>query len=348
VHGHWDSGFRAWLTGLPDRIARQAGLGMPVTFPLAALPDDPGKRASVEALMATLGVQITQAPATGLRAQRARAAAELRAEGLTAREIAERLAVSPNYAHSLLSDPDGAKDRARKDSYRKPCPNCGRLMTGSNGNGPDAPSLCRECAKPERYWTRDRIIDAVQRFARIHGRPPVVDDWRHADPDNGYPAATATYGTDNPGRPAAFACWADVIEAAGFPRPYSGTRRNRPGGRPMEHTAHTLTTSKDCKQPNCTNEARWSRGPYAGLCEEHAGARPRNGTPLPARPATRPATATGGLEGKVKELAKLGREADRTRDRAKRLAEQALQAKRHADAAQAAFQRLARELMGDA
>jgi len=69
------------------------------------------------------------------------------------------------------------------------------------------------------------VIDAIQRFAAIHGRPPKARDWHTRDPVNNYPACSTVYRTNHPSnRSAPFACWADAIEAAGFPRPTRGSR----------------------------------------------------------------------------------------------------------------------------
>lgn len=80
------------------------------------------------------------------RTELASRAAELRATGLVYREIAQELGISRSYASTLISDPDDAQARARKASYRRPCPECGTLMDGSNGRGPNAARLCAKCA----------------------------------------------------------------------------------------------------------------------------------------------------------------------------------------------------------
>ena len=67
------------------------------------------------------------------RAERARIAVSLRERGWTGAEIARSMGISRSYASSLYNDPSGEADRKRKDSYRKPCPECGVLMDGSEG-----------------------------------------------------------------------------------------------------------------------------------------------------------------------------------------------------------------------
>jgi hypothetical protein len=121
--------------------------------------------------------------ATTERLNLAAEVARLRAApfNLTQREIGERLGISTSYAGDLARDPDGSQVRARKDSYRRSCPNCGTLMDGSNGR--NGPKLCKVCAAAEqheaRFWTRERIIEAIQEWAaslvdKRTGRPKVL------------------------------------------------------------------------------------------------------------------------------------------------------------------------------
>jgi hypothetical protein len=111
------------------------------------------------------------------RAEKAKIAAQLRSHGLVLREIAEHLGISISYAQGLVADPDGTKERARRQRYRQPCPGCGRLMDGSNGRS-RSPKHCHRCApKAATIWTRERIIDAIQDYAEQYGRPPSATEW---------------------------------------------------------------------------------------------------------------------------------------------------------------------------
>lgn len=66
------------------------------------------------------------------------------------------------------------------------------------------------------YWTRERIIAALQAWAQEHGRTPAkIGDWRHATPD--HPAAITV--------DVRFGSWNNAILEAGLPP-------NRPGIRP--------------------------------------------------------------------------------------------------------------------
>lgn len=176
--------------------------------------------------------------ATGPTPQRlelARRAAEMRRQGALQTEIAHRLGVSRSYAQQLLNDPDGSQARARKDSYSQPCPRCGEPMTGSGGLSA-VPDRCAACAASEqheqRYWTRERIVEAFQAFAAVAGRPPAstdphaaynsqrFSDERRADGD------TARHAVRLP-HPATvkqeFGSWPAAVRAAGFdPAPTGG------------------------------------------------------------------------------------------------------------------------------
>lgn len=157
--------------------------------------------------------------------------APLRERGLMLQQIADRLGISRQFVSDLLNDPDRSRQRVRRERYRRACPGwrreCGALMDGSNGNGPSASRLCVECDRlrihDERKWTAETVVDAIQRFAEEHGRPPFATEWVHADPVNGYPCSRACYrSTHDANKSAPFAKWADAVEAAGFPRPEPG------------------------------------------------------------------------------------------------------------------------------
>lgn len=100
-------------------------------------------------------------------------------ERLTWAQIADRLDLSRSYVSDLYVDPSGERARARKESYRQPCPRCGNPMSGSNGIT-GSPSMCSDCAAEfqhdEREWTRDKIVETFREFAAVHGRAPTVTD----------------------------------------------------------------------------------------------------------------------------------------------------------------------------
>lgn len=152
----------------------------------------------------------------------------MRDRGEKVATIARTYGVGHSFVSSVLNDPDGSKERERKNKYRRPCPECGKPMDGSNGNGPHASRYCSDCiGAAMKVWTAEAVIEAIQGWAAEYGRPPTATDWFHAGVTPGgvrYPAATSTFSgaNGNTNSSAPFVYWADAIEAAGFPRPRIG------------------------------------------------------------------------------------------------------------------------------
>jgi hypothetical protein len=153
-------------------------------------------------------------------AQRNQRIVALRRNGVSSREIAERYGMKTTYVRTILSDPDGSKARARKERYRGTCRRCGGPTTGGDGRA-KAPTTCASCftsgQHERRYWTSERVIAAIKRFAVEHGRPPVATEWLygiHGRNGDGYPHAVIVIRE--------FGSWANGVEAAGFPRPRIG------------------------------------------------------------------------------------------------------------------------------
>ena len=148
--------------------------------------------------------------------------ARLRALGMTRREVGLEMGIPVSTVADIESDPDREKLRQRRVRYSGTCGVCGAATDGSAGVATPPPSLCSLCSlRSRRVWTRETVIDAAQRWASEHGRPPVAKDWLRSDPGKGFPSLGGVYGR-SPRSP--FACWADAIEAAGFTRPTRGSR----------------------------------------------------------------------------------------------------------------------------
>ncbi len=149
----------------------------------------------------------------------------LREQGMTGTAIAKQFGVGSAFVYDVLNDPAGGKSKERKKRYGNSCVDCGARTDGSNGRA-KASERCKACRivyqeTVLKQWTRERVIDAIQLFARENGRPPSASDWNHAGRDRRYPAATSCYST-TPRSTSPFRTWADAIEAAGFPRPLVG------------------------------------------------------------------------------------------------------------------------------
>jgi hypothetical protein len=115
-------------------------------------------------------------------AERRRAAALARhyrdSEQLSIAEIARRLGRAPATVKAYLYDPTGEKARAVKSRYRGSCRSCGAATSPRNGKG-DPYAYCHRCrpgaAAPQ--WTRERVRDALRRWAERYGRAPSSYDW---------------------------------------------------------------------------------------------------------------------------------------------------------------------------
>lgn len=92
----------------------------------------------------------------------------LRAEGLKYREIAAELGVPLQTVYAWVTDPDGAKLRARKASYAGRCADCGGPTTGNDGRNA-APERCFSCER-ERVQSMDPVERARQGRRRLAAR----------------------------------------------------------------------------------------------------------------------------------------------------------------------------------
>lgn len=155
------------------------------------------------------------------RVERAKMAQALRDKGYTTEEIARKLGIARSYTSALFSDPDGSKERLRKEKYKGTCVDCGGVT--SYGHGKDPSQRCLACEKKRlrenRRWTRARIIADIRRWNEIHGRPPTATDWLYyTSPTRGGPREWPHVQVTQQ----EFGSWANAVVAAGFPRPTIG------------------------------------------------------------------------------------------------------------------------------
>ena len=148
-------------------------------------------------------------------------ALDLRQEqGLGPKKIAARLGISVSTVSRWIYPDYNEKQkqaaREYKERNRGTCQTCGApTWIGSK--------TCRGCQAQklhqDKYWTEERVIEAIQRWASQHGQPPGARDWvRRGDH---HPSMSAVYGPHSP-----FPNWSDAVEAAGFPRPAPGWKKN--------------------------------------------------------------------------------------------------------------------------
>lgn len=145
------------------------------------LKRDPGAGRSAGRRRATGGIP---------RAERAREIARLRdAEELPFREIARRLGLAVSTVQIYYADPDGARQRRRREAYRGTCRSCGRRTSGAQGRR-KAPAYCADCSRRRRRrWTEQEIVAAVRDWYALAGTPPTVADWSPAHAPAGHGGA---------------------------------------------------------------------------------------------------------------------------------------------------------------
>jgi AraC-like DNA-binding protein len=99
-------------------------------------------------------------------------------EGLSIRQIADRLGRSPATVKAYFYDPTGEKARAVKARYVGVCRGCGAYTQPRNGKG-DAYAYCKAChpGAIERHWTPKRVLAAMIEWRQRNGRLPTSYDW---------------------------------------------------------------------------------------------------------------------------------------------------------------------------
>jgi IS30 family transposase len=156
------------------------------------------------------------------RKQQAEAIEALAARGLGSEEIADRLGLARSTVNKYRRDPEGERERARRERYRGRCRRCGRATRGSDGPG-RAPEWCPACAPLQRRrWSDDQMLDAVRAWTRLTGAPPTLYDWSPAHAPAGHRGA-ARYLAERGRWPSAssvarrFGSLRAALEAAGAP-----------------------------------------------------------------------------------------------------------------------------------
>lgn len=125
----------------------------------------------------------------------------------------------------------------KKTTYGGTCESCG-APTAVNRVGDGPARHCATCAPAANtYWTRERIIEAIQEWARLYGQPPVAYEWNPTQAEAKLPrrAREIRKRFDSGEWPyqnticERFGTWNAAIAAAGFtPLRPGGGRRGRP------------------------------------------------------------------------------------------------------------------------
>lgn len=140
--------------------------------------------------------------------------------GMTHQQIADHFDSKRSTVAQWIRDPKMLEATKRKDRYRTPCIDCGKL---TNPNGRRDVKRCKTCSTrlqhETRKWTPERIIEELRAWAVELGRTPVAQD------------AFGVPGPRVPGSAVAreFGSWAKGLDAAGLRN--SGQGRNPRGRR---------------------------------------------------------------------------------------------------------------------
>ena len=198
-------------------------------------------------------------------------ALDLHEQGLGPRAISRRLGVSRStiarWTHPEYHEKQRQSARDYKARHRGSCARCGQsTWIGS--------IHCKACAnelqRQSKYWTKERVLAAIRRWADEHdGKPPSALDWVRSG--DYHPPMSAVYG----GKSTPYASWADAIEAAGFPRPRPGYKKN---DKNWDHDA----AQRLREQGISDREISKRLGISASTIVHHLGLRGRNHRPVAA------------------------------------------------------------------
>jgi AcrR family transcriptional regulator len=121
-------------------------------------------------------------------------------EGLSIRQIADRLGRSPATVKAYFYDPTGEKARAVKARYQGVRRDCRACTQARNGKG-DADAYCKAChpGAIERRWTRERVV--------WHGRLLSSYDWSRTARVGAGERRSSGWGADIGRRRAGYPCW---------------------------------------------------------------------------------------------------------------------------------------------
>src|SRR5947199_1525517 len=99
-------------------------------------------------------------------------------EGLSIRQIANRLGRSPATIKAYFYDPTGEKAVAVKARYQGVCRGCGAYTQPRNGKG-DAYAYCKAChpGAIERRWTREEVLPRHERAVHALRTAASSYDW---------------------------------------------------------------------------------------------------------------------------------------------------------------------------
>jgi hypothetical protein len=163
--------------------------------------------------------------------ERVELAEELRADGMTLREIADLLGVAVQTVHTWLNDPDRSKAKARRLTYGGTCVDCGKPTDGSGGIGRGR-QRCADCrvAYMRTMEYREEQSQRTAGMGRKYTDDDIIRHMRAAAVDGVLTGGIyeANRAPDSPSKPTImlrFGKWNECVERAGL----------TPGNAPHDH-----------------------------------------------------------------------------------------------------------------
>ncbi len=160
-------------------------------------------------------------------------AVELLRKGVVPIDMPPILGVSRARVYSVLADPMDVRARLRKRKRHGNCLDCGR-PTYNGGSEP--PVRCAEhAALASRKWSKERLVECAQEYARRYGRPPTAMDWNipmargRAHPERLREILQRDSEAEWPPTGTVLARWGswnEMLSAAGFDTLVPGERRD--------------------------------------------------------------------------------------------------------------------------
>lgn len=155
----------------------------------------------------------------------------LKEAGESYASISRKLGV-PDHTISRWFNPEmREKNRLASAAYKKKnpkhgvCVDCGGPTSWQRTKASERCQECRNIWLSENpTWPPEKIIEAIQRWVREHGRPPTAAQWRSRG--EWWPAYHSVYGDRAP-----FPTWRSALQAAGYDTPAFTHKTRGPGKR---------------------------------------------------------------------------------------------------------------------
>ncbi|MGB1582915.1 MAG: homing endonuclease associated repeat-containing protein, partial [Solirubrobacterales bacterium] len=206
--------------------------------------------ASVEKRIERVAEKLADLPPESAYSPKQLEARRMWAAGFILEDIAEHFGIARTTAAQWINDPTGEKNEERKRRYHGICCDCGGETNGAAGGFSKTPKRCRSCSvqhqRANAKWTRATIIDAIQRWAALHGKPPTATAWNVAMKGRSKLDAERFAAGNYPHLYTVqrnFPSWSAAIEAAGFERSNRGGNQKGPNSLTPEIIQHTRELS---------------------------------------------------------------------------------------------------------